>query len=319
VYAVSFSPDGQRLAAVVGESVQRESLLFANVANPRTNGVKYEARTQIDDLDIGVPPISWSPSGDAIALGSFVYTPGGRTCELPPSPFLFFGANSAAGLDAALIRYHTAKAPSHLLFFSSDCQDAGTLEVPYGRYIADASADRGLLCLLPFGAQPPKPEPLEVLVVSPSDRSVVHRWTKDVMNVGVLFADTGKALCGLAGTEKHGTAHCWSVDTGKEIAATTGNNIHQPMRTALYAQRAVLSHYGWGIDFEGFSARMGSLKERIIWDFRTGRELASWTPKWQRDGSAIVPREPYKFAISPDGNYVVEGGDGVLTLYKIEP
>jgi hypothetical protein len=80
-----------------------------------------------------------------------------------------------------------------------------------------------------------------------------------------------------------------------------------------------LSHYGWGIDWEDFRTKTGALKKRVIWDFGTGRELASWKPKWQRLGSADELEEPYKFAISPDGNYVLEGGDGVLTLYKIEP
>jgi hypothetical protein len=30
-------------------------------------------------------------------------------------------------------------------------------------------------------------------------------------------------------------------------------------------------------------------------------------------------KEPFVFAISPDGEYVVEGGNGILRLYKIEP
>jgi len=233
------------------------------------------------------------------------------------------GDNYVAGLDPERLKYQTGSAPWRVLFFNTDCQDAGTWEIPYERYISDASADRGLLCILPFGGPAgPRPErqgKLEVLVASPSEKNILHRWYIDAADLGLLFADTGKALCGMDGDEKHGAAHCWSVDSGGEIAATKGLNVHAPMRTALHAQRAVLSHYGWGIDLEDLRARTGALKKRVIWDFGTGRELASWKPKWQKVVSAKELLEPYKFAISPDGNYVVEGGDGVLVLYRIEP
>jgi hypothetical protein len=325
VYAVSFSPDGRRVAAVVGKSMDQESLVLVDKANPGTDGARYELHPPSGgepELSILGYGISWSLSGEAIALGSIVQTSDGRTCPLPRHKFFFFGADHVAGLDPTSIQHSARNVPWHLLFFNAECQDAGTWEIPYEWYISDASADRGLLCLLlisPPGARPGQPETLEVLVASPSDRTFVHRWRIPAVNLGLLFADSGKVLCGLAGTAKHGSARCWSVDTGKEVAATKGLNIHQPMRTALHAQRAVLSHYGWGIDFEDFRTKTGALKRRVIWDFGTGRELASWKPKWQRFRSADELEEPYKFAISPDGNYVLEGGDGVLTLYKIEP
>lgn len=63
---------------------------------------------------------------------------------------------------------------------------------------------------------------------------------------------------------------------------------------------------------------------RIVWDFRAGKEIVSWRPEFQswevplRDGSTKRMHEPYRFAISPDGQYVAEGGNGILHLYKIE-
>jgi hypothetical protein len=305
--------------------MEQESLVLVDITNPKTNGARYEVRPPTSEPEIqnGVA-ISWSNSGEAITLRSIIHISDGKTCALPPSQFFFFGANRVAGLDPARIKYQAWNEPNpwRLLFFDEDCKDAGTWEIPYVFSISDASADRGLLCILPrgeLGPSPKRPVMQEVLIVSPSDKRVVQRWNIHAIDLGLLFADSGKALCGMDGDEKHGAAHCWSVDSGKETGVTKGLNIHQPMRTALHAQRAVLSDYGWGIDLEGLRARIGALKRRVIWDFKIGKELASWKPKWQKTRSTKELHEPYKFAISPDGEYVLEGGDGVLALYKIEP
>ncbi len=92
------------------------------------------------------------------------------------------------------------------------------------------------------------------------------------------------------------------------------------MTTALRAKRAILSEYGWRIYFEGWETEMGSLKRWVVWDFGTGKEIASLKPKWQSDGvGGHEMKEPFRLAISPDGQYVAEGGSGILHLYKVKP
>jgi hypothetical protein len=62
---------------------------------------------------------------------------------------------------------------------------------------------------------------------------------------------------------------------------------------------------------------------RYVWDFETGKVLASWFPESESYANIfnleIKIREPFRFAISPDGRYVAQGGSGKLVLYKIEP
>ena len=65
-------------------------------------------------------------------------------------------------------------------------------------------------------------------------------------------------------------------------------------------------------------------KDAVVWDYATGAKLASWRPETQtwyelglRPPKKIV--EPSKFAISPDGQFVAEGGNGKLTIYRIQP
>jgi hypothetical protein len=79
-------------------------------------------------------------------------------------------------------------------------------------------------------------------------------------------------------------------------------------------QRKILSEDPYGKAFTG----------RVVWDFGTGKELVSWHPEDQTYGLAFLasPRlttEPVRFTISPDGQYIAEGGSGIIRLYKVEP
>lgn len=140
----------------------------------------------------------------------------------------------------------------------------------------------------------------------------------------VRFADNGKVVCGIGGSEWHQVARCMELDTGTQIATTKGWTALD-IRTGVRARRAVLSDYGRKLDWIDSFWYVGALKKRVVWDFGTRRELVSWHPKSQTVLLGAFPNatvghpQPYRFAISPDGGYVVEGGAGVVTLYRIEP
>ena len=64
---------------------------------------------------------------------------------------------------------------------------------------------------------------------------------------------------------------------------------------------------------------------RRVWDFRANKELVSWqlrfvTYSTTLDGDGFNrDRKPIPCAISPNGEYVIEGGDGKVWLYRIHP
>ena len=140
------------------------------------------------------------------------------------------------------------------------------------------------------------------------------------------FADSGNAIC--EGTSIDGPAkeplRCIDVDTGALIAEAATINGGGAILTAERATRIVADDYQ-AVRIP-FSYEYGvRLKRRVVWDFRTGKELVSWGPgtqSYQILGPATPPlpvRLPFCNAISPDGKFIAEGGKGTLRLYEIEP
>ena len=156
------------------------------------------------------------------------------------------------------------------------------------------------------------------------DRSIADH---EKVLASARFAESGKTLCGLHGDEWHRTVECVSVDSGRTLGV--GKEWSNPeIRTAIASSRVVISEYTRKLDWIDLCWYTGALRGRVIWDFRSGKTIARWKPKDQkvitgdygaRSSPANVPQtRPYLFDISPDGGYIVEGGAGVISLYRIE-
>jgi WD40 repeat protein len=319
VFALSFSPDGQSIAAVVGRSAGDEFVLILDAGAPQANNKRLNVNPRIWGLDSTFPnQLSWSPSGQQLLLGrTIVELSNGNTCSLPegimPPEFLFAGPTQVAGKQWK---------PMRLSFFDLDCH--ATAQVDFGNdlwQIYGASADRGLLLIWQQHRHSAGSIQRVVSLLEAGSKKIIRElpWPD-----GERFAYSSDGVCGVGGRDWHRTVSCVDVDTDKQLAVTTGWNAPD-IQTALHARRAVLSDYSRRLDWIDGVWRVGSLKKRVVWDFGTGKELASWHPKSQSVFMGAYPitdvghAQPFQFAISPDGEYVVEGGAGVLTLYKIEP
>ena len=280
VYDLRFSPDGQRIAAVVGRSWQDEFVLVLGARDAQDN----KRRIEIDPSEL-VPYasryLSWSPSGQQLFIGDTgLHLADGKTCSLQDMAGLrFIGENQLIEQKIRSIPSHTPGGTpfnigQHFLsFVDSGCRSGGVWDLPDEDALFDASADRGLICVR---------QSRRTLVIDAFSRTVL----RDVPGLGrqvgtlllpVLFADSGKAICGVAGPDWGVTASCFDVDTGKELATTRTFTVLE-IGAAHHARRVVLSDYGRIFDFIDFHWVAGSLKKRIVWDFGTNKELVSWSP-----------------------------------------
>jgi hypothetical protein len=311
VYALGFSPDGKHIAAVVGPAWDKQFVLVLDAADPGANTMRFEINP------MGLGGISWSPSSQQIMIGSTrLRLQDGKTCSVQDGA----GLPSFVGEDRLVAQAIRPVGPlttrireghSFLIFFDSDCHSAGSWDLPVEQSLLAISADRGLLFVL---------RDTRSTVVDASSGIVLHQ----LPTLGsVRVSDSGKAICGVVvRLPWEMNVSCLDVDTGNPLA-TTRQFKYLGLSTASHARRLVLSEYGRIPDFIEFGWALGGLKRRIVWDFGTKQEVVSWSPKSQKVPVPFRPLEsqtqPCAFDISPDGEYIVEGGAGTISLYRIEP
>jgi hypothetical protein len=120
------------------------------------------------------------------------------------------------------------------------------------------------------------------------------------------------AWCGGGGGPK-----CWNVSDGKEIRLGHGIGGYTFTNPASDSPRAIAERWV----SPGFFCVECPIKfdRRAVWDFGARRLVASWKPNTQAWNSVHRVAEPDRCALSPDGQFVAEGGDGIVRLYRLTP
>ncbi len=310
VFGLGFSPDGDRLVAIVGLSRKEATVVILDVTEPKANFRKMDVNPEFYESEspANTRAILWSQTGQKMILNRFLVDLSDNSfCTLPKSLFRF---SSAALLQVA---------ESEFKFFNWSCDNAEYAGRPKFS-ILDASEQRALLCIAPIRAVSAPVEIVEASTLKPILQVPVSR--EPYPNI-VRFAESGAVVCGTNGTLWKQDAACWEVDTGKEISRSPKHS-QLDMLPSLHSSRIILTEYGRKVDFIDWRWALGSAKKRIIWDCRTGQELVSWRPKYQnetvffKDGSKNIYKHPYRIAIAPNGKLIAEGGAGEIILQRID-
>ena len=332
VLALRFSPDGGNFAAVVdlygyidghrSRDGRGSYLVVSATGRPASRPRVFSLDGGLEftgDNGTGPDVLEWLPSGLAIHVGENVFDmEKGKRCEVPWRGFFVTDSLLIALDTVEIVPVGDYVRRSHFKLLGSDCQPLGQWDVPEPWDLKDVSPDRGLLSVSAGLLAR-----MENLIVDPINRKVLHRWPETQVPTGAFADGSGSDM----EESEIAPVACWAVDTGKKIAQAPTLNGGDPMETATRATRiAATDVHRRKIPFSYEYTRV--LKRRVVWDFGSGKELVSWCPQYQsydfqlnRDPKKPLKHvhESFRFTISPDGQYILEGGGGALHLYKIEP
>lgn len=274
--------------------------------------------------------MEWSGKGDAILLGgmAILHLDTGTMCRIPEgiNRVTFTGLESLIALRMGSPR-SLASGTTTFVSLNSSCSITADQEwtVPEDWLVDDTSLTQGTLAVSRLGPDLRYSDIREVLAVDPQSRKVVQRWSGNGYGGEVKFAEEGKAICRsgrMAGKSPKIPVKCFDVESGEQIAELATVNGGSPIATASRAATVVATdlHYRPYIIMDG-----GDYVERrrVVWDFRTNKEVASWKPGSQRYALKIGKEAPhlkeeyFPFSVSPNGQFIAEGGDGMLRLYEI--
>ncbi|HEY4363917.1 MAG TPA: hypothetical protein VGN17_23310 [Bryobacteraceae bacterium] len=352
----AFSPDEQWIAVTLGmrateaKTAQSKSLQITNTALLL---LPLRSSTGDQSIRIDLTPraaVFWAPDSKSIAARSIfgrdpeptkIYNLRGElTWTGPPAgPLLGFIAP-----DRLLARHQ--KSNGALSGF--DTIDVHTSALtpwrgPRNAHFAALDSAHGLVAMFP------DTEGSQTLIVDDSTGKIVQTIKNQNQTTGfngstcgfeqsgicetvpltapqAYFAQNGRTLCeaALVGAFKS-HPECWDVATGKSIADFPAVDGGEPGAASAGASRLVVSklnrlpggHLGGKGTFSGEGAQ--TYTGHVVWDFRTGIEVAAWQPPKQVSylgigsiGALLVP-----IAISSQGHYVAEILGGELRLYQL--
>lgn len=115
-----------------------------------------------------------------------------------------------------------------------------------------------------------------------------------------------------------GTLRCWNLPGGSAIPITTDLAGH--MVTRVSSNSPVVIAERWGFSAWNLLKITPEKLDLIVVNIRSGRRLGSVKPRTQRgyDASQSNIRNWYfQYALSPDGDFLAEGGDGELRLFQL--
>lgn len=333
VLDISFSPNEDYIAASVG--------IHSSSPSPRIGSQDYFSHVVViptNNPDVGFRQID---PGGLVLRGGLSWTPHSTRLNLngehrylqinadgPESRFQELGCRPP-GLIAGYLGERIfltlslprdslrlpGRAISTLSTFDLDCNLLDQWSPNEGWYITDIEPRRGLAAAFrEIG------KTREDFVFELGSKRILQHWQNNFGDK--FFAETGRSLCAITMYWRDNPGPvCWDIATGEKIGDKPNINGGLPASVARYGSRILLSDVKV---FRGITEEYDThqFKRRVIWDFRTGKDVVSWVPETQsQEASHQAPKPDAALsavALSPSGRYVAEGANGILRLYEVE-
>jgi hypothetical protein len=322
---LAFSPDGTTLAATMDNHFQdgasRTHLFIVDVGNP-------QAAVRRFDVDTCGQPLAFAPEGASIIVcGRVLRLRDGSSCR----PLLANQHEQAVAKVLGTAGYwldaHRVILPDRTVTdlacrpidkwtIDGEWSVAGTL--PSKSLILLSQSNRTTLDGRLSGTA-------NYAIADIGARKMTSRLLlQDVWkDFRTILADGPGAVCSelIASDQSIKRVHrCWNLPGGEDLPLTAELADYRITSSSSSSPRVVAER--WGAHFvervlpnEG----SGEILSLIVVDLRSGRQIVTMKPRLQHGNvSPLGPVDQYfRDALSPNGDLLAEGGDGILRLYRL--
>jgi hypothetical protein len=332
--ALAFSPDDKLLAVTLGhvQRVSQRNILFnthvfvVDVASPEANVRQFDL-TQTCGVDL-----SWNERGDMMLVCGVILRPAdGTLCAVSspppgyPSLSREFGANRAYWLDSDQVVRWDGR------IVDLTCKQVGTWPLEPGWQISAVAPSKGWI--LQWHNEGPREKVVcQYSIVDRTSHEALMGWPSRESPCGAnmkLSVGAG-AVCSSLYSENiaNSRLHCQAVDGRMEIPVPKQVRGYVLEQAATSSARVVVEKWEydrdpwWELLLTWWVPDPGGPplpRQRAAFDLGSGRLIASWKPRIQDSRSPHGEDWPYHFALSASGDFLAEGGDGVLELYSLVP
>jgi hypothetical protein len=334
VWGIRFSPDETKVAIGFGPrwsfDARPRHIVVLAVDQPQTVLRDFELNTP------GQGPFSrnivWSPSATllvaAILPKPLMLRLDDKAACVFPEDSTFGGFLSGDRVVISLRAPGSKITQAETRILNPDCSLADSWKADAG--VKDTSPEQDLLAIATF---PKPPESPVVELIAPLTHEVRQRLTGRFAG-DFAFSDQGSLLCGAKNREGKPPLPdlaCWDTQTGAKIVENQeialdmwGPTLSAGGNLLAMTDYKYISRDGsfWQVlDMSGYWVP----KRSLIWNVRTGKEVASWGARQQKEllGSDLKTAQTKKtnfvISLSPTGKYVAEGGSGVVSVYALQP
>lgn len=318
VWGISFSPDESKVAIGFGPysdlSSDPQHVVIVPVGSPSTVLREFDV-----SLRNYLPStFAWTPSGTALIVGDRLAAP--VMLSLDKEPACTFPERSQFGGFLSEDHMVLTAPDSEVRILRRDCSLIESWKTADDTRVLGTSPEQDLIAIL--NRSPDGSSETELLS---GTNQVKQRWisnavdTRGAVTGGFHFADSGKLFCSgyNPGKELQINVACRDTQSGSIVAMNTNvvlwnGSIHSSGGGMLaITDYSVTDRTGKISQLLDSGGRIITVRRRLIWNIRAGKEIASWT------GPTTKPN--FVLALSPTGKYAAEGGSGSVSVYALQP
>jgi hypothetical protein len=266
--------------------------------------------------------LSWNQRGDTLLVcGTLLRLADGKTCAATafPQQTRAWTPLAAFWIDSDHVVQNNGA------IVDLECKSTGAWDPEPGWRIGSTEVSKGWVLLEQIG----DPNGFCQFTIADSEsRRTLWPTPKVPWPCGLAVLATGaQAMCAnVLDKDRYADKrklHCWKASG--EMAIPKKLRDYQLSQAAtsstrVLAERWGLDHYPWWVLLLTWWVPEDPpevLKERVVFDVESGARICAWKPATQESLSPYRHVGYYAAAISADGEYVAESGDGNLILYRI--